>query len=108
MNKKLIPVVLVIIVAGFGAYRWWLNQSEQATGDRITLYGNVDIREVHLAFTESDHIESILVQEGDKVERDQVLARLHRARLQASRDEARAMVSAQEQALARLVAGSRP
>jgi HlyD family secretion protein len=108
MNKKLIPVVLVIIVAGFGAYRWWLNQSEQATGDRITLYGNVDIREVQLAFTESDHIESILVQEGDKVERDQVLARLHRARLQASRDEARAMVSAQEQALARLVAGSRP
>jgi len=108
MNKKLIPLVLVIIVAGFGAYRWWLNRSEVAAGDRITLYGNVDIREVQLAFTESDHIESILVQEGDRVERDQVLARLHRARLQASRDEAQAMVSAQEQVLARLDAGSRP
>ncbi len=108
MNKKLIPLVLFVIVAVFGAYRWWLGRSEEATGDRITLYGNVDIREVQLAFTESDHIESILVQEGDKVSRDQVLARLHRTRLQASRDEARAMVTAQEQALARLEAGSRP
>ena len=108
MNKKLIPLVLVIIVAGFGTYRWWLSRSEEAAGDRITLYGNVDIREVKLAFTESDRIDSILVQEGDRVARDQVLARLHRARLQASRDEARAMVSAQAQVLARLEAGSRP
>jgi HlyD family secretion protein len=108
MNKKLIPVILVIIAAGFGAYRWWLDRSEEASGDRITLYGNIDIREVQLAFTESDHIESILVQEGDKVKRNQVLARLHRTRLQASRDEALAMVTAQEQALARLKAGSRP
>jgi len=100
--------VLVIIAAGFGGYRWWLGRSEEASGDRITLYGNIDIREVQLAFTESDHIESILVQEGDKVKRDQVLARLHRTRLQASRDEALAMVTAQEQALARLKTGSRP
>jgi multidrug resistance efflux pump len=108
MNKKLVPLLLFVIVAVFGAYRWWLGRSKEAAGDRITLYGNVDIREVQLAFTESDHIESILVQEGDKVSRDQVLARLHRTRLQASRDEARAMVTAQEKVLARLEAGSRP
>jgi HlyD family secretion protein len=108
MNKKLIPLALVIFAAGFGAYHWWLGRSEQAAGDRIMLYGNVDIREAQLAFTESDHIESILVQEGDKVGRDQVLARLHRTLLQAARDEARAHVAAQEQVLARLEAGSRP
>jgi HlyD family secretion protein len=108
MNKKLIPLVLVILAAGFGAYRWWLGRTEEAAGDQNTLYGNVDIREVQLAFTESEHIEAILVQEGDKVGRNQVVARLHRARLQASRDEAHAMVAAQEQALARLEAGSRP
>jgi multidrug resistance efflux pump len=108
MNKKLILLALVILAAGFGVYHWWLGHSGQAAGDRITLYGNVDIREAQLAFTESDHIESILVQEGDKVSRDQVLARLHRTRLQAARDEARAHVAAQEQVLARLEAGSRP
>ncbi|MGB7930689.1 MAG: hypothetical protein WCH04_00435, partial [Gammaproteobacteria bacterium] len=70
MNKKLIPLVLFVIAAVFGGYRWWLGRSEEAASDRITLYGNVDIREVQLAFTESDHIESILVQEGDKVSRD--------------------------------------
>jgi HlyD family secretion protein len=108
MNKKLIPLALLVILAGFGAYRWWLGRGADTAIDRITLYGNVDIREVQLAFNESEHIEAILVQEGDKVTRDQVMARLHRARLQASRDEAQAMVAAQEQTLARLEAGSRP
>src|SRR5512147_2326230 len=108
MNKKLIPLVLVMLAAGFGAYRWWLGRTEEAAGDRITLYGNVDIREVQLAFTESEHIEAILVQEGDKVSRDQILARLHQPRLKAAVNEAQAMVEAQAQALARLEAGSRP
>jgi len=108
MNKKFILLALVIVAAGFGSYRWWLNRSEQDSSDAITLYGNVDIREAHLAFNESEHIEAILVQEGDRVERDQVLARLHRARLQAARDEAGAQVAAQQQVLARLEAGSRP
>jgi HlyD family secretion protein len=100
MNKKLIPLVLIILAAGFGAYRWWLGRSAQTAGDHLTLFGNVDIREAQLAFTESEHIEEILVQEGDRVERGQVLARL--------RDEASAQVAAQEQVVARLKAGSRP
>jgi HlyD family secretion protein len=108
MNKKLIPVVLLILLAGFGAYHWWFGQGAETATDRITLYGNVDIREVQLAFNESEHIDAILVQEGDKVAPDQVLARLDRVRLQAARDEARATVAAQAQALARLEAGSRP
>jgi HlyD family secretion protein len=108
MNKKLIPLALIILVAGFGAYRWWLGRSAQTAGDHLTLYGNVDIREAQLAFTESEHIDEILVQEGDRVQRGQVLARLHRTLLQAARDEASAQVAAQEQVLARLEAGSRP
>ncbi len=63
---------------------------------------------MQLAFTESEHIEAILVQEGDKVGRDQVLARLHQPRLKAAVNEAQAMAEAQAQALARLEAGSRP
>jgi HlyD family secretion protein len=108
MNKKLILLVLITLAAGFGAYRWWLSHSTETAEDHLTLYGNVDIREAQLAFTESDHIEDILVQEGDRVARGQVLARLHRTLLQATRDEAAAQVAAQEQALARLEAGSRP
>jgi HlyD family secretion protein len=108
MNKKFIALVLLLLLVGFGVYRWWLDRSEETATDRITLYGNVDIREVRLAFNESEHIEAILVQEGDEVARDQVVARLHRARLEAARNEARAMVAAQAQTLARLEAGSRP
>ena len=107
-NKKLVPLVLVILAAGAGAYWWWLNGTEEAAANRITLYGNVDIREVQLAFNESEHIEAILVQEGDQVSRDQVVARLHQPRLKAALHEAQAMAAAQAQALARLEAGSRP
>jgi len=40
------------------------------------LYGNVDIRQVQLAFNNSERISVVLVQKGDHVQRGQVLARL--------------------------------
>jgi len=43
----------------------------------IRLYGNVDIREVRLAFNGSEHVEEMLVDEGDQVKPGQLLARLH-------------------------------
>ena len=44
---------------------------------RLTLYGNVDLREVDLAFDNAEHVAEILVQEGDLVTAGQVLAALH-------------------------------
>jgi HlyD family secretion protein len=108
MNKKIIPLALIVMLAVFGFYYWWHGREADRDTGHITLYGNVDIREVQLAFNESEHIDAILVQEGDKVTQGQIVARLDRARLQASRDEAQAVVAAQEQTLARLEAGSRP
>jgi len=107
MNKKLLLVP--ILLAGAGAAYWWLNNPAHKPADSaLTLYGNVDIREVDLAFGTSEHIAELLVEEGDRVEPGQVLGLLHKEKLEAEVAAARAAVDAQAQALARLEAGSRP
>lgn len=110
MNKKKIirplVILLVLAVAGGG---WWYSQHQQ-TGDtdRLVLYGNIDIREAYLAFNDSEHIDEILVQEGDHVHKGQLLATLHKARMQAQYAAAEAKVASRKAIVARLEAGSRP
>lgn len=107
MNKKLL--LLLILLAGAGAACWWMYGSDQAPPvSALTLYGNVDIREVDLAFGASGRVAELLVQEGDPVQARQVLGRLHAEKLEAEVAAAQAAVDAQAQALARLEAGSRP
>ena len=107
MKKKiiLIVIILVLITAGFFFYKKINNQ--QPT-DEIVLYGNIDIREVKLSFNGNEHINSILVQEGDSVTKGQELAYLHTELLQAQSAQAKAMVEAQKQELAAMLAGTRP
>jgi HlyD family secretion protein len=80
----------------------------RAAGDVLTLYGNIDIREVQLAFNDSDRIVRMFVQEGDFVRRGELLAELDSRRYAANADKARRTVEAQKQVLTRLLNGSRP
>jgi HlyD family secretion protein len=91
---------LVVIVCVAGAAYWWQTAGKDALPEsELKLYGNVDIREVRLAFNGSEHVSDILVDEGDHVQPGQLLARLHSARLQAARDRVRAELAvAQAQA----------
>ncbi len=108
MNKKPLLLAPILLAVGGGAYWWRHAQEAPQDASRLTLYGNVDIREVDLAFDASGHVAEIRVQEGDRVKPRQVLARLHPNRLEAALAAAQATVEAQEQVLARLRAGSRP
>jgi HlyD family secretion protein len=76
--------------------------------DVLVLYGNVDIRDVQLAFNQSDRITRMRVKEGDRVEPGELLAELDTRRLKAAVARAEAQVAAQKQTLARLVDGTRP
>ncbi len=107
--KKLIPLILIAVAAAavFAGLRLRSDDSS-AQADRLTLYGNVDIREVQLAFNGSERIREIRVQEGDRVKKGQRLALLDTRLLEAQLAEAEAAVEAQRQALAKLEAGSRP
>lgn len=96
MNKKVfIPVVLVVLGVMAAVY-WWPGLQQQSPDGSLVLYGNVDIREVRLAFNGNEHIAEILVHEGDRVSEGQFLASLHTARLQAERQRVSAEVTAAE------------
>lgn len=73
----------------------------------LTLNGNVDLREVSLAFKNSDRIAEILVEEGDAVKKDQVLARLDSDALQYKVKIAEAQVAAQQAVVDKLHNGTR-
>ena len=70
--------------------------------------GNVDIRQVQLAFYGSERIASVQVQEGDHVRKGQIVASLEKPRLEAAAADREARVEAQREVVRRMEAGSRP
>lgn len=104
------PKVLLVIpiVAAIAAGVWWYRNNNQPPQTELTLHGNVDIRQVELAFNASGRIAGIPVREGDPVKQGQLLATLDTERLKLSLKQAEAQVEAQRQVVARYLAGSRP
>lgn len=98
-------LILVAIAIGFGIGRLGGHDKNQ---NRLVLYGNVDLRQVDLAFNNSERIAEVLVQEGAKVVRGQVLARLDTSRLKPQVATAEAVVEAQQAVVEKLHHGSRP
>jgi HlyD family secretion protein len=110
MKPRVVPIALfVVALAALGAGGWWWHRHAQRPPDHtLVLHGNVDIRQVEVAFNASGRIARILVQEGDRVKAGQLLAELDLTQLLNAVDQAQAQVGAQQQVVARLKAGSRP
>jgi len=100
-------VVAVIALAVAGGLTWWLVRPHRAPTE-LTLYGNVDLRQVELAFNGSERVAAVLVSEGDRVTRGEVLARLDTARLAPETAQVAAQADAQQQVVDKLRNGSRP
>ncbi len=96
-----------VAILAAGGLAWWLAHPHKPASE-LVLYGNVDLRQVELAFNGSERIASVLVSEGDRVARGQVLARLDTARLGPEAAQAAAQVAAQQQVVDKLHRGSRP
>jgi HlyD family secretion protein len=105
MTKRIIPIVLAALAAL--GLAWWLTH-RHAPNDEIVLYGNIDLREVDLAFNDSQRVASVLVREGDRVRKGQVLARLDTSRLEPELMQAEAQAAAQRAVVDRMHHGSRP
>jgi HlyD family secretion protein len=107
--KRVRIVILVLLVGGLAAAYWfWQHRERGVAEDRLVLFGNVDIRQVQLAFNGSERIAALLVEEGDRVKAGQLLARLDTQRLEPKAASREAQVQAQRQVVARLEAGNRP
>ncbi|MHB0887642.1 efflux RND transporter periplasmic adaptor subunit [Acidithiobacillus sp.] len=104
-KKRAVAVILVLAIGGGAAY--WVTRAHAPT-DVLTIYGNIDIRQVQAAFDDNGRILDLKVQEGDRVQKGQLLAELDPVRFQDAVAKSQGQVAAQEQVLARLLAGSRP
>lgn len=106
MKAKFLLVIPVLAAVAAGV--WWARHRDATPETQLTLHGNVDIRQVELAFNANGRIAQVLAREGERVAAGQVLATLDTERLQRTRTQAAAQVAAQEQVAARYQAGSRP
>ena len=99
-------VLILVALAGLVVSRRFLADPDPPTS--ITLYGNVDIRQVQLAFNQSERIDELLVVEGAPVRAGQPVARLVSRRFEDNVARYQANVAEQRQVVDRLLAGSRP
>src|SRR5580698_6226648 len=99
--RRLIILAVIVVVAGGGGLWWWLAHRKGETNE-LVLYGNVDLRQVQLAFNNSERIAAVMVQEGDHVKRGQLVAKLDVSRLEPPVAQAEAQAAAQRQVVARL------
>ena len=75
MKKKRV-LILLLVLAVAGALWWNLSGRNGKNGGEIRLFGNVDIREVELAFRVPGKLAEVKVDEGDLVKAGDVLATL--------------------------------
>jgi HlyD family secretion protein len=86
----------------------WRSFHHETSKKDLILYGNVDIRTIDLAFNASERIEQVLAEEGDRVEKGELLATLEMNRLRHEALYAEARMLSQRAIVSRLEAGSRP
>ncbi len=107
MRRRIIVLLILVVAAGGGFAWWWFNHDDNGNGP-LVLYGNVDLRQVDLAFNDSGRIAEVLVDEGAKVTKGEVLARLDTSRIEPQVAQAEAQVAAQAAAVDKLHNGNRP
>ncbi len=101
-KKILLFIILAVaIVGGYSAYRHFTRV------EPFTLYGNVDLREAELAFNASERIEDMMVEEGDRVQKGDVLARLNTETLELNIARCQADIRQQTALLDKAMNGSR-
>ncbi len=91
MNRRFIkiavPMTVAIVVLGVLLGKQFIHHSAPQSR---TLYGDVDIREIDLAFRQSGRLTQMLVDEGDRVHAGQILAQIDPEPLQEALDMATA------------------
>src|SRR6516165_1388457 len=107
MRRRIVILLAILVIAAGAGFAWWYTHRSSGTGE-LVLYGNVDLRQADLAFTDSGRIAEVLAQEGDVVKEGQLLARLDESRLRPQIAQAEAQVAAQKAAVDKLHHGSRP
>ena len=105
--KKVLAGIIVVLLAGGGYYAWRYT-SVAGDAETLTLYGNVDIREVRLGFRTSGRLTGMQFEEGDRVQAGDQMARLDDQPARQALAEAEALVMEARANFQRARSGSRP
>jgi HlyD family secretion protein len=105
---RVLLIMLIIAAAGGGAYAWYRVTHPREDDTQLALQGNIDVRQVNLAFKVDGRIASLEVDEGDAVTAGQVVATLDNKYFEDDLRLARARCDNAAATLARLEHGSRP
>ena len=111
MKKKVVWGAIIVALGIAGLILWqngyifsfWAKESAK----ELVLYGNVDIREVALAFRVGGRVESMRVEEGAMVTKGELLASLEQTPFKDTLRVARAQLTQSEAELAKLENGNR-
>jgi HlyD family secretion protein len=76
MTRRIV-LALIVLAAALGWYFWQRSAALDPTG-AFSLYGNVDVHQVELAFRVNGRVAELKAQEGDRVQAGDVLAQLDR------------------------------
>jgi len=107
--KRLIRILVVALLAGGGGYALWRSFGHRdAESNQLTVYGNVDVRQVDLGFRVSGKLEEMAFDEGDVVKKGDVLGRLDEKPITLEVDLAKAQLAAATAVFEKLQRGSRP
>jgi len=111
MRKRIAIIVAALIILAGGA--WLLDLParlglRRAQSDALTLYGNVDIRQVELGFRVSGRIKTMHFDEGDSVTAGALLAELDASPYESAKAANDALAAQKAATLDKLVAGPRP
>jgi HlyD family secretion protein len=107
MSVPLRILILLLLIAGANASWWFLGRANKVIAN-LTLYGNVDIREVELAFRQPGRLETMRFDEGARVRQGDLVAALDTRPFREALAAAEAMQGEAAAQVEKLRNGNRP
>ncbi len=92
--RKRLPILIVVILVGVGAY-WWTNRAS-ADSSGLTASGTIETTDVVIAPEAGGRVLAVLAKEGDAVQAGQVIIHLDDSLLKAQLAQAEQSVAAAE------------
>jgi len=87
LKKRLILVVFLVLLFGVGAMVYWGQRAERLA--ELYYSGTIEATQANLAFQVSGRVSTVFFDEGQAVEKNQMLAVLDQEEFKARRDQAR-------------------